>query len=64
MRSETYTTFRHVIGEDYSSYTPIEDVEMRIHKEATIHDMMQALKRFLICIGYSKEALDEYIEDE
>ena len=64
MEKETYTSLKHVVGEDYQKYTGATSIEIRLHKEATLPEMMQEFKRFLYAIGYSKEALDEYIEDE
>lgn len=61
---KTYTLLKHVIGEDYQKYTGVSEVEIKVHKEADIHEMMQAFKCFLLAIGYSKDSIDPYIEDD
>ena len=39
-------------------------LRMEIEDEVTVSEMMQNFKLFMIACGYSKEALDAYIEDE
>ena len=61
---ETYTLFKHTIGDDYREFTAVTDFEMKIHREASISDMMQAFRSFLLAIGYSDKGISEYIEAE
>lgn len=61
---ETYTSLRHVIGDDYQKYTGTTEVEIKIHKEADLNEMVQAFAGFLMAIGYSPEAVREYIPEE
>jgi len=62
MSDETYTLLKHVVGKDYQPYTGMTEVEIKIHKEADVHEMMQAFRSFLLAIGYSENAISEYIE--
>lgn len=61
---ETYTLFKHVVGEDYKEFTAMTECEIRVHREASISDMMQAFRSFLLAIGYSEKGINEYIEPE
>ena len=64
MEKESYTLLRHVVGQDYQEYTGVQSIEIKVHKEANLSEMMLAFKSFLMAVGYSKELIDEYIEDE
>jgi hypothetical protein len=64
MEKETYTLFKHVIGKDYQPYTAVDQIEVKVHREASLSDMMQAFRSFLLAIGYSDKGISEYITPE
>lgn len=59
---ETYTVFRHVVGEDHAPFTAVTSFEMKIHSEASVLDMIQAFRSFLLAIGYEEKSISKYIE--
>lgn len=64
MEKESYMLLKNITGEDYMPYTGVQSIEMKIFKEASVSEVMQAFKRFLLACGYQKANIDEYIEDE
>jgi hypothetical protein len=62
--NETYTLLKHVVGKDYQQYTGMTEMEIKIHKEASIDEMMQQFAGFLMAIGYSPNKIREYIPEE
>lgn len=63
MEQDSYTILKHVIGENHSKYTAAEYIEVKLRGDADLDEVMQEFKRFLLAVGYHKECLDQYIED-
>lgn len=61
---ESYTILKHVTGDNHSQYTGIRDVSMTVDGDATLHEMFQAFRNFLLAIGYAETAVSEFVEAE
>lgn len=62
---DNYIEFiRHTKDEDLEYSNKVKEIRHRIQPEgATVEDMMQAFKSFLLACGYHKDCINEYIED-
>ena len=55
---------RTVDKDDLHFNNQMSQICIEIEDSVTVHQMMQNFKLFMLACGYSKELLDEYIEDE
>ena len=48
----------------HKPFTAVEQIEMTIHSQATLEEMLDAYRSFLLACGYSVDGMLDVVNDE
>lgn len=60
----SYTLLQHVTGTDHQQFTGVDEIKIRVGSESDARQFLEAVRGFMLAIGYHPNSIDEYLSVE